>query len=59
MALPAVRKGGERAMLNEWSDRRPPEPPGPFYRRGDFWLGVFVVFVCLAFGLQLYGCVAR
>ena len=32
-------------MLNEWSDRRPPRPPRPFWRRGEFWLAVFVVLV--------------
>ena len=32
-------------MLNEWSDCRPPRPPRPFYRRGEFWLAVSAVAV--------------
>ncbi len=42
-------------MLNEWSDRRPPGPPRPFYLRGEFWLGVFTVAICGGF---LFGMLA-
>jgi hypothetical protein len=44
-------------MLNEWSDRRPPGPRRPFYRQGEFWVGVFVVAVCGGFLLGLFSCV--
>lgn len=40
-------------MLNEWSDRPPPRPPRPPYRRGEFWLGLFTVFVCVGLLLGL------
>jgi hypothetical protein len=43
-------------MLNEWSDRVPPERPRRFDRRGAFWLGVSTVGVC---GGLLLGMFAR
>ena len=32
-------------MLNEWSDRRPPKPPRPFYARGEFWIAVATILL--------------
>lgn len=35
-------------MLNEWSDRLPPEPPRPWWRTGEFWGRVFAAVVIAA-----------
>jgi hypothetical protein len=45
--------GETERMLNDWSDRRPPRPPRPFHRRGEFWLGLAAAAICgaLLFGL--------
>lgn len=44
-------------MLNEWSDRVPPRPPRPFYRRGEFWVGVWTIGMCGGLVLGLLSCV--
>ena len=41
-------------MLNDWSDRCPRRLPRAFYRRGEFWLGLFTIMVSGGFLLGLF-----
>jgi hypothetical protein len=41
-------------MLNEWSDRPPPEPPGrPFWRRLEYWVALYALTATAALALDL------
>lgn len=45
-------------MLNEWSDRPPPEPPRRFYKRCELWLGVLTLLGWLAILFGIFGFLA-
>ena len=40
-------------MLNEWSDRVPPHPKRPRWRRPELWLGLLVVLGAVAVAADL------
>jgi hypothetical protein len=47
-ALGSGQQLGSNDMLNEFSDKVPEAKRKPFVMSGEFWLGVFSVFLIIA-----------
>lgn len=40
-------------MLNEWSDRTPPGPKPPLWRRSELWLGLVIGTVTIGQAINI------
>jgi len=47
-------------MLNEWSDRKPPEPKGPLWRHAESWVvGLLVAGGAITFVVDFVSLLLR